>query len=202
MSDDKSKSRFNEPFWGVQADGGDAMSQVEVDKNHVTFFGFVEEESVHDLSVALRKIDQENQIKQIQWGVAEIPIHLHIHNWGGELHSAFSAVDVIRNLKSPVWTYVEGASMSAATLVSCAGDYRFIGKHSHMLLHQIRGFVWGKYSEIKDHTKGWDDLMELLYDFYVERSTMTREEVKALLSRELTLGSQECLKKGLVDEII
>ena len=44
--------------------------------------------------------------------------------------------DLIKRIKSPVHTHVEGLAASAATLLSIAGDHRTMTKNSMMLIHQ------------------------------------------------------------------
>jgi ATP-dependent protease ClpP protease subunit len=76
------------------------------------------------LNATLKKIDQEiaNQSDPI--------IHLQINSFGGSVVAALATIDTILTLKSKVYTYVDGGAASAATLISCVGTRRFIGKYS------------------------------------------------------------------------
>ena len=114
---------------------------VEVDENRVYFYAPVTDSTVLELIKILRSLDIEMQVLSLRLKVSKIPIELHIHSGGGDLFAGLAAVDVIQSLKSPIHTYVEGSAASAATLMSLAGDKRFMYKNSFMLIHQISSLM-------------------------------------------------------------
>ena len=63
---------------------------------------------------------------------------------------AKSCIDLIENLNTPVYTYIDGFAASAATLISVVGKKRFITKNSLMLIHQLSGSDTGKFYELQD----------------------------------------------------
>ena len=44
--------------------------------------------------------------------------------------------------------------------------------------------------------------MENVEDVYIQNSNITKYELRQLLSNELWINSSECLRLGLIDEII
>jgi ATP-dependent protease ClpP protease subunit len=105
-------------------------------------------------------------------------------------------------LKSKVWTYVEGNAASAATLISIAGSKRFIGKHSLMLIHQLSAFACGTFEQLKDEHENNKRLMDIIKSLYKQYTKFPMKDLEAILKRDIWLDSSECLKYGLVDEVI
>ena len=178
---------------------------VVVDENRVYFYAPVTETSVLDLNKILRSLDTEMQCLAIRFGLknSPFPIRLHIHSGGGDLFSGLAAVDTIRSLKTDVHTYVDGSAASAATLMSLAGDKRFIHKNSLMLIHQLSAMmVEGTHEQFKDEFENQQRLMNRIKTLYREKARMSDEVLEDLLRHDLWLDADKCLEYGLVDEVI
>jgi len=176
---------------------------VEVDENRVHFYTSVNNASVLELNKVLRTLDIEMQCLSIRLKIPPIPIELRIHSEGGDLFAGLAAVDAIRNTKTPIHTYVEGSAASAATLMSICGTKRFMYRHSVMLIHQISSLmVHGTHEQFKDEMSNQALLMGKIENLYVEKTSMSEEEIKNMLKHDLWLDSETCLKLGLVDEVI
>ena len=111
-------------------------------------------------------------------------------------------MDLIKNLETPVYTYIDGFAASAATLISVAGDKRFMTKNSMMLIHQLSSQNSGKFLEIEDDMSNLKTMMALLKKIYLENTNLTEEILTELLRKDLWLTSDICLEYGLVDKII
>jgi ATP-dependent Clp protease protease subunit len=101
-----------------------------------------------------------------------------------------------------VYTYVEGAVASAGTLLSLAGDKRYMGKYSHLLIHQLSGGMYGKFNEMEDEIYNCTALMKLLKAFYKEKTKMPMKKLEEILTKDIWLSADECLQYGIVDQII
>lgn len=176
---------------------------VEVDENRIYFYAPVTDSTVLELNKVLRALDIEMQVLALRLKISKVPIELHIHSGGGDLFSGLAAVDVIRSLKSPVHTYVEGSAASAATLMSLAGDKRFMYSNSFMLIHQISSLmVHGTHEQFKDEFENQQKLMDKIRQLYIDRSNMSPEQIDEILVRDLWLDADKCLEYGLVDKIV
>ena len=176
---------------------------VEVDENRVYFYAPVTDSTVLELIKILRALDIEMQVLALRLKISKVPIELHIHSGGGDLFAGLAAVDVIQSLKSPIHTFVEGSAASAATLMSLAGDKRFMFKNSFMLIHQISSLmVHGTHEQFKDEFENQQKLMDKIRQLYIDRSNMTSELIDEILVRDLWLDADKCLEYGLVDKIV
>jgi ATP-dependent protease ClpP protease subunit len=178
---------------------GDRKGQL----NHIYFEESVNKRScrdlidkIEDLNIKLGKLTSEYQLTDPP------KIYLHINSFGGSIFAAFSVIDTMRRSRFPIVTIIEGASASAATLISVFGSERWITKHGYMLIHQLSSVCWGKMAEIEDEYDNLKDMMDAIYAIYEEKTTMTKAQLKTFLKHDRWWGSDKCLEKGLVDKII
>lgn len=171
--------------------------------NTIHFYSEVSTIACAELNRLLRETD--NKLRQSA-EVFDDPtfkplIRLRINSYGGDVFAGLSTVDVIRNLRSRVYTYVEGAAASAATLISVAGVKRFIGKNSLMLIHQLSSICEGTYEQMKDDQENNTRLMGIIKSIYKEYTKIPIKELELILKRDIWFDSATCLKYGLVDEV-
>jgi ATP-dependent Clp protease protease subunit len=130
------------------------------------------------------------------------PIKLYISSHGGSVYQVLGAYDSIKNMKVPVHTICKGFVASAGTILSLAGDKRFITQNSYMLIHQLRSGMWGKFEEIKDDYENCKTLMTHLKKIYIDNTNINEEELDDILKKDISWSAEICLEKGLVHEII
>jgi len=171
-------------------------------ENNLYFYSPVDQESSLLLEQKLLALNQHNLRLLEKYQIEKTPIHLHIQSFGGSLFHTLYLVDLIKNLETPVYTYVDGFAASAATLISTAGTRRFMSKNSLMLIHQLSSGSSGKYSELKDENENLDVLMDFIVNHYLSNTKIEKRELMGLLKRDIWLNSSSCLKYGLVDEIV
>ena len=120
------------------ATGQTAETLVQSRNNNIYFYGAVSESSALELKTKLQELDTHLQTMAIHYKLeVPPPIHLHIQSYGGNLLHTFYIVDLIKTLKTPVYTYIDGFAASAATLMSVSGKRRFMTESSVMLVHQL-----------------------------------------------------------------
>lgn len=144
--------------------------------------------------------DDEDDYDRIKIEPKEIK--LYITSYGGYLYQVFTTIDFIKNLKVPVHTICTGIVASAGTLLSLAGSRKSITKNGYMLIHELRGGSWGKFSGLSDSFQNQQQLMDHIINYYVENTKITREELEEQLKKDITWNADICLEKGLVNEII
>lgn len=167
----------------------------------IKFYTPVTIESCMTLTNYLKQLDIKSKQLQIQYGKV-FPINLHIQSGGGMLMPTFYVCDVIQTLDTPVHVYIDGFVASAASLIAVAGRKRYMTKHSFMLIHQLQSQSSGRLNEMKDEIANLDFFMKNAKDIYYGNSNISTETLETLLSDELWIDAQECLKYNLIDEII
>lgn len=175
--------------------------KIERDNNHIYFHSEVDRDSIFELCALIREAEEECVLTSFKLNIDKVPIYIHINSFGGSIFAAFSAIDVIKSCKVPVYSIIEGASASAGTLISIVAEKRYIRPNAHMLIHQLSSGCWGKMSEIEDEFKNLQDLMKKIKQIYSDNASIPRKELNELLKHDLWLDAAKCLKYGLVDEL-
>lgn len=182
----------------------DVASRCYSRDNHIYFFSGVSKESVYRLNEHLVKINQAAETLRRRNPTVDIapkPIYLHINSYGGGVFAAFAAIDFIMQSKIPVHTIVEGATASAATLMSVVGAKRYIRPHASMLIHQLRSWFGGKMTEIDDEYKNLEQMHSAIKDIYAKHTAISEERADDLLKHDLWWNKERCLTERLVDEV-
>jgi len=151
---------------------------------------------IDELNIKLGKLECEYEMEQ------PFKIYLHINSFGGSVFSAFNVIDAMRRSKYPIVTIIEGASASAATLISVCGHERWITQHGYMLIHQLSSGCWGKFTEIQDEYDNLKEITKHIYSIYDDKTNMTKKQLVKLLKHDRWWNAETCLEKGLVDKII
>lgn len=176
---------------------------ITFDKNDIYFYSDVNKSSFLEFRQVLKTINRKLNLYSIDYGCPPPPINLHISSYGGLALDGFGIADLIVKQKSPqIHSYIEGEAASAGTIISVAAHKRFITKNSMMLVHQLSSGVWGKYEDMKDEMASCDKIMEMIKNHYEKYCKIPRKKLNEILKHDIWFTSEECLKYGLVDEII
>lgn len=171
--------------------------------NNIYFNDDISMETVTVLNKEIRNIQNKLLIQSIKFNInPPPPIKLHITSYGGSIHAAFSVIACIKSSKVPIHTICDGYVASAGTLISVCGSKRFIHRHSNMLIHELRSSLWGKFSEIEGEVENLKKMMNKIKDIYVEHSKLKKKNLDDILKKDQDFDADECLKYGLVDEIL
>jgi ATP-dependent protease ClpP protease subunit len=110
-------------------------------------------------------------------------VKVHINSYGGDLFTAIQFMRVFSETSATVVCSVEGACMSAATLIFLSGDQYEISNHSAFMFHNYSGFAGGKGGEMIDqllHERSWsENLWKQVYNDF-----LTKDEIQALLDNK------------------
>lgn len=181
-------------------------SQTTLSANRLYFYGDINDESILGWNKQLDDASKQLRIIQTMYDLpTPPPIHIYIQSNGGEIFAALSTLGRLVNLKSKgfeIHTIVEGFCASGATLISVGGSKRYIRPYACMLIHQLSSEFWGTYEEFKDEQKNIDLIMNIIKKVYNDHTKFDLKTLNEILSHDLYLSATECLKKGLVDEIL
>ena len=206
-SEDKEEELLTKELLQQQINTSDLFNpqgSIKVLDNSINFYADISMTSCAELNRLLRELDIRMQHAKISMNDSEFDptIHLRINSYGGEIFAGLATVDVIRSLKTKVYTYVEGSAASAATLISIAGKKRFIGKNGFMLIHQLSSVCAGTFERLEDEQSNNRRIMGVIKNLYKEYTKIPMKELDLILKHDLWFDSATCLKHGLVDVVI
>jgi ATP-dependent protease ClpP protease subunit len=199
---------MNTPHLHYRANLGDKDTRsetIEHDDNHIYFYADVDSEHALALIRTVRKIDvrlRTEHLTQVDDGLPQRPIWLHVHSPGGDLFAGFSLADQLAAVQSPIYSVVEGLSASAATLISMACTRRYILSNSFMLVHQLSSFMWGSHEQFRDEMSMQTKAMSRLVQFYIKRSRLSEDEIRTRLVRDYWIDAETAVNEGFADEIL
>lgn len=171
--------------------------------NKIYFYSEVSRPKVLTLNKSITNVGLSLQNRANTLGLKDPgKIFLHINSYGGSVFAGLAATDCILGSPVDVTTVIDGCAASAATLMSIVGTHRLMSKHSFMLIHQLSGWISGKYAELQDDMKNNDLLMKTIKSIYEEHTKIPKTQLSKILKHDLWWDATQCLKYGLVDEII
>jgi ATP-dependent Clp protease protease subunit len=170
--------------------------------NNIYFNDDISMETVSTLNKEIRNLQNKLLTVSLRMGIEPPPIKLHLTTYGGSVHAAFSTISCIQTSKVPVHTIIDGYVASAGTLISVCGQKRYMHKHSSMLIHELRSGTWGKMSVLEEEFENLKKMMDKIKDIYVQNSKLKKKDLDAILKKDNDWYAEECLKNGLIDEII
>ena len=116
--------------------------------------------------------------------------------------NALYIVDLIESIDTPVYTYVDGYSASAASLINVVGEKRFMTKNSLIMIHQLSSNKQGKFEELDDEMTNLNHLMEKIKTIYVKHTNIPSKTLDEILKHDLWFDASISKEYGLIDEII
>jgi ATP-dependent protease ClpP protease subunit len=110
-------------------------------------------------------------------------VKIRINSTGGDLFTGIQFMRVLSETDATVRVSVEGACMSAATLIFLCADQFEISEHSSFMFHNYSGGTYGKGGEQFDqlvHERRWSE--KLLKEVY--EGFLTPQEIRSLLDNK------------------
>ena len=122
-------------------------------------------------------------------------IKIHINCPGGNLFTTIQFLQALQETEAHIIVSVEGACMSAATLIFLAGHEYFITDHSMFLFHNYSAGTAGKGGEMYHgmvHERKWST--NLFQDMYTD--FLTSEEIADMTNdKDIWLDAKEVLER-------
>ena len=122
-------------------------------------------------------------------------IKIYINSPGGDLYTTLQFLRVMGETQATVTTSVEGACMSAATMIFLNGHQQEVTPHSLFMFHNYSAGVFGKGGEMYDQLqfeRKWSEnfMREVYADF------LTEDEIQAMMhNKDIWMGSEEVVKR-------
>ena len=122
-------------------------------------------------------------------------IQININSPGGDLFTAIQFLRAIADTQAHVICSVEGACMSAATMIFLTADTFEVSEHSMFMFHNYSSATFGKGGEMYDnivHERKWSE--HLLRRIYAD--FLNETEILSLLdNKDIWMDGEEVLKR-------
>ena len=135
----------------------------------------------------------------------ECDIEIVFSSPGGSIIDGFELFDFLQDLRNEghhITTGSLGMAASMAGVLLQAGDVRWIGHQSWMMIHRAAFGAIGKTYEIEDEVELVKRIEQRCLDIFVSRSKLTNKKIQENWDRkDWWIDADECKKLGLVDNI-
>jgi len=122
-------------------------------------------------------------------------IKIYINSPGGDLYTTLQFLRVMGETEATIVTSVEGACMSAATMIFLHGHQQEVTPHSLFMFHNYSAGVFGKGGEMYDQLqfeRKWSEnfMREVYKDF------LTEPEIQSMLNnKDIWMSSEEVVTR-------
>ena len=122
-------------------------------------------------------------------------IRIYINSPGGDLFTTLQFLRVMAETQANIVCSVEGACMSAATMIFLHGHTQEVTPHSLFMFHNYSAGTFGKGGEMYDQLqfeRTWSEnfMTEVYQDF------LTTDEIQSMLNnRDIWMGSEEVVRR-------
>ena len=199
---------MDEKYWGEKKlnkkknTKSNEEKHITVHENKIYYYASVNRDSVVELNTKIGELESKSLTLGHNLDISPPVIKVFINSGGGSITAGISSMDTILRCKVPVHTYVDGFCASAATFLSVVGTRRFMSRNSYMLIHQLSGNFWGKYSEFEDEKQNLDLMMKTIKNVYKKYTKLPMKKLDEILKHDLLWDAETCKSLGLIDEII
>ena len=149
--------------------------------------------------------ESETSAKYFAGKLGEIPdgqtIELHINSNGGSVKEGVAIYNLLKQKQSRKIGIVDGVSHSVAFLVLQACDERRMCLGTTALIHNMWLYCAGNATQLRKFADDLDAMMEANRQVFLERATITEDELKTLMEQETYLTPDKALEYGLIDAI-
>ncbi|HEX5050211.1 MAG TPA: ATP-dependent Clp protease proteolytic subunit [Planctomycetota bacterium] len=157
--------------------------------------GPVDDKMLRDATVRCLAMEQKDPKKSIQ---------VFINSPGGSADAGFAIYDMLRFIKPPVTTIVNGLCASAGILIHLAADKkrRFCMGESRFMIHQPSTMGRGTASDLDITAKEILKLRDRYNRIIAETCGKKPEEILEAARRDFWLDAGQALEYGLVHKVV
>ena len=145
--------------------------------------------------------------KLTEWSRLEPKCNMEIvfSSPGGSIIDGFELFDFIQELRNSghfITTGSLGMAASMAGILLQAGEHRWIGHQSWLMIHRAAFGAIGKTYEVEDEVKLVKRIEDRIVEIFTKRSKLTKMKIKRNWDRkDWWIDADESLSAGLVDEV-
>jgi len=127
-----------------------------------------------------------------------------INSGGGDVLAMIGLINYIKYNNIKFNTINEYNAYSSASLLSVMGQKRYMYKNSSLLIHSVyieNSMKMNTYNMMKEYGQ-LKKIEEDMRRIYMEKGKMNEKKLEEIIRKDEIMYYKECIKYGLVDEII
>lgn len=134
----------------------------------------------------------------------EKDISIYINSPGGLVHATLAIYDTMKYVRCDISTSCMGLAASGAAILLAGGKRgkRYALPNAKIMIHQPMTEISGQATDIKIHADEVLKLKRKLNEILAKETRKPISKVESDTERDFFMTSKECLKYGLIDEVI
>lgn len=181
-------------------------------------YRFQQTDNVHEIFIfdEIRKIgpfnwdtwqydDSETSAKHFKELLDAIPetdeIKIYFNSNGGSVDQGTAIYNMLQQHGSYKTGIVMGGCHSIAFTILQACDKRIMGQGTTAIIHDMWETVTGNAADLRAEADNLDVAMDSCVALFMQRATVSEEELREMMHKTTTLSPQKALEYGLIDEI-
>ena len=128
-------------------------------------------------------------------------IELHINSNGGSVKEGVAIYNLLKQKQNHKTGIVDGVAHSVAFLILQACETRKMCLGTTALVHNMWMYCAGNATQLRKYADDLDDMMEANRQVFLERASISEDELKEIMEAETYLTPDKALEYGLIDEI-
>lgn len=120
-------------------------------------------------------------------------INVRINSIGGSVLDGYSIVSAILNCSKPVDTYIDGLAASTAGWIAVCGKKVYMADFGTFMMHNPSGGSDKKVTAL---------VKETIVTILSNRTGLGAEDCTEMMNKETWMSANDCLAKGIVDEVV
>jgi len=129
-------------------------------------------------------------------------IDVYINSYGGEVAEGLAIYNALKRHKAKVRTICDGFACSIASVIFMAGDERIMNEASLLMIHNAWTLAQGDSKALRKQADDLEKITQASIEAYKANSSLTEEEIKALMDDETWILPTEAVEYGFATSVI
>jgi ATP-dependent protease ClpP protease subunit len=129
-------------------------------------------------------------------------IVLRMNSIGGDAYEGSAIYNILNRHRARKVVTVDGAALSAASLVAMAGDEIVMAENAVMMIHEPWGIEMGTAADLRSYADKLEKLTGIYATTYAKRSGLEYDDVLAVMHEETWLTAQEAVESGFATSVV
>lgn len=145
-------------------------------------------------------VSAKNIIDEIN-SITASTINVYISSYGGDVGSGLAIYNALKRHKAKVKTYCDGMACSIASVIFLAGDERIMNEASLLMVHNAWVYAEGNAEQLRKQADDLEKVTQASVEAYKAHSSLSEEEIKAMMDAETWISPEEALSYGFATAI-
>jgi len=129
-------------------------------------------------------------------------IKLFLNSPGGSVFDGMAIYNLLVPIKDKLDVHVLGLAASIASVIALAGKSLTMESGAYFMIHDPWAIAMGTAKDFRKTADLLDQIGGNMADIYTARSTLTKEEIQALMTEETWMTAQFAVDAGFADSMV